>query len=389
MRTRPGVPTPSERCVRAPRGKNGLTSHWLWLHLFGLWGLLSSRYNPNINAVCGLSGRAAIGVRMIVRCIFMMVLLACCAIGASASAQDTYPSKPVRLVVPFAVGGPSDIVARILSARMIESLGQQIIVDNRAGASGKIGSDSVAKAAPDGYTLVMATVSTHAINPGLFKSMPYDPLKDFEAIGKIGDIPLLLSVHKDVAAQDVKSLISLVRTNPNKLHFGSPGLGSMGHLCGEAFKAQSGGLDLAHVPYRGGGPMMNDLVSGQITMVFEGTPTSLPQIQAGTIRALASGATARTTGLPELPTMQEHGFVGFECSAWFGLLAPAKTPQVLIAKLTAALNAALADATVLARFRDLGVVASQDTSGAKLAAFMAADLAKWAPIIKAAGIQLD
>ncbi len=135
--------------------------------------------------------------------------------------------------------------------------------------------------------------------------------------------------------------------------------------------------------------MMNDLVSGQITMVFEGTPTSLPQIQAGTIRALASGATARTTGLPELPTMQEHGFVGFECSAWFGLLAPAKTPQVLIAKLTAALNAALADATVLARFRDLGVVASQDTSGAKLAAFMAADLAKWAPIIKAAGIQLD
>lgn len=324
---------------------------------------------------------------------FVRIVSLCLLIGIAcippASAQDSFPNKPVRLLVPFAVGGPSDIVARILAARMTEALGQQIIVDNRGGASGKIGSEAVAKATPDGYTLLLATVTTHAVNPGLFKSLPYDPVQDFEPIGKIGDIPLLLSVHHAIAARDVKSLVGLIKANPTKYNFGSPGIGSIGHLCSEALKAQSGGLDLPHVAYRGGGPMMNDLAAGQISMVFEGTPTSLPQIQAGTIRALANGATTRSANLPDLPTMREQGFAGFECSAWFALFAPAKTQAAIITRLTTALNVTLNDKTVQARFQELGVTASPGTSGAQLAAFLRADLAKWAPLIQATGVQLD
>jgi len=165
-----------------------------------------------------------------------------------ATAQDKYPSKPIRMVVPFSVGGPSDIVARIIGAKLTEVLGQQVVVDNRAGAGGKIGSEMVAKAAPDGYTLVLATVSTHAINPGLYRNIAYDPVKDFQPIGKIGDIPLLLSVHHSIPATNVAELVALVKANPGKYSYGSPGLGSMGQLCNEALKTQVGGLDVAHVP---------------------------------------------------------------------------------------------------------------------------------------------
>ncbi len=319
---------------------------------------------------------------------FLAVLLGL-AVAMPALAQDKFPSKPIRMIVPFAVGGPSDIVARILGARMTESLGQQVIVDNRAGAGGKIGSEAVAKAPPDGYTLGLATVSTHSINPSLYKTIGYDPVKDFEAIGLIGDIPLLLSVHKSVAAKNVKELIALIKASPGKFSYGSPGLGSMGHLCNEALKTRVGGMDVAHVPYRGGGQMMNDLVAGQIPMVFEGTPTSLPQIEAEAIRPLASGSVTRTRSLPDLPTMREEGFEGFECSAWFGLFAPAKTPAPIIAQLNAALTTALQDPVVAQRMRDVGVDPATDSSAATLGTFLKADLAKWGPIVQAAGVQLD
>lgn len=304
-------------------------------------------------------------------------------------AQDKFPTKPIRLVVPFTVGGPSDIVARIVGARMSEALGQQIVVDNRAGAGGKIGSEAVAKSPPDGYTIVLATVSTHSINPSLYSTIGYDPVKDFEPVGRIGDIPLLLSVHKSVDATDAASLVAAIKANPGKFTYGSPGLGSMGHLCGEAFRTRSGNLDIAHVPYRGGGQMMNDLASGQISMVFEGTPTSLPQIQAGTIKPLAAGSPERARSLPDLKTMQEQGYAGFECSAWFALFAPARTPAPVIATLNAALATALADKAVQARLRDIGVDPATDTAAASLGAFMKADLAKWAPIVQAAGVRLD
>lgn len=319
---------------------------------------------------------------------FLAVLLGV-AIAMPAVAQDRFPSKPIRMIVPFAVGGPSDIVARILGARMTELLGQQVIIDNRAGAGGKIGSEAVAKSPPDGYTLGLATVSTHSINPSLYKTIGYDPVKDFEAVGLIGDIPLLLSVHKSVAAKNVKELVALIKASPGKFSYGSPGLGSMGHLCNEALRTRVGGMDIAHVPYRGGGQMMNDLVAGQIPMVFEGTPTSLPQIEAGAIRPLATGSVTRTRSLPDLPTMREEGFEGFECSAWFGLFVPAKTPAPIIAQLNAALTTALRDPVVAQRMRDVGVDPATDSSAATLGTFLKADLAKWGPIVQAAGVQLD
>lgn len=321
-------------------------------------------------------------------------LLAACWIGCvlaigSAFAQDRYPTKPIRLVVSFAVGGPTDIVARVIGAKMAELLGQQVVVDNRPGAGGNLGADVVAKAAPDGYTLLMATVSTHAINPGLYKKMPYDPVKDFEPIAQIGVTPSILAVNKDVAATDAKSLIALIKANPGKYSYGSSGMGSILHLCGEQFKTMAGGLDLQHVPYRGSAPMMNDLAAGQIPIAFDGTPTALPQVQAGTIRAIGAGMKTRARALPDLPTLDEQGFKGFECYTWNAIFAPAKTPQPIVMQLNKAINTALEDRTVFARLQDVGIDPTTGSTPEKLAAFVQQELAKWAPIIKASGAELD
>src|SRR5262245_28840733 len=198
--------------------------------------------------------------------------------SAAVKAQGGYPSKPIRIVVPFAAGGPTDIVARLMGAKMAELLGQQFVVENRTGAGGNIGADVAAKAFADGYTLLMATVSTHAINPGLYKNMPYDPVRDFAPIGQVGVTPTLLAVHPSVRANDVNSLVAVIRKNPGKLTYGSSGLGSILHLCGEEFGSLAGGLSIVHVPYRGSTPMMTDLISGQISMAFDATPTALPQV---------------------------------------------------------------------------------------------------------------
>jgi tripartite-type tricarboxylate transporter receptor subunit TctC len=212
---------------------------------------------------------------------------------AGANAEDQYPSRPVRIVVSFSAGGPTDTVARVMGAKMAELLGQQFVVENKTGAGGNIGADVVAKSPPDGYTLLMATVSTHAINPGLYKKMPYDPVRDFAPIGQVGVTPTLLGVNPTIPATDVKSLVALVKANPGKYTFGSSGLGSILHLCGEQFKALAGGLNIVHVPYRGSAPMMGDLIAGQISMAFDATPTALPQVQSGAIRAIGAGMATR------------------------------------------------------------------------------------------------
>ena len=305
------------------------------------------------------------------------------------AAQDSYPSKPIRLVVSFAAGGPTDTVARIMGARMAELLGQPIVVENRAGAGGNIGADVVAKAAPDGYTLLMATVSTHAINPGLYKKMPYDPVLDFVPVGQVGVTPCVLAVHPSLPARDVSSLIALLKANPGKYSYGSSGMGSILHLCGEEFKAMAGGLDAVHVPYRGSAPMMADLVGGQISFAFDALPTVLPQVQAGTIRAIGGGMATRARALPDLPTLQEQGVKGFECYTWNAILAPAKTPAPIVAQLSNAINRALAEPTVLKRLQDTGVDPTPGGTPEKLAEFIKAELAKWAPIIKTSGAQVD
>ena len=311
--------------------------------------------------------------------------LACGGVGA----QDSYPSKPIRIMVSFAAGGPTDTVARIMSAKMTELLGQTILVENRTGAGGNIGADVVAKAAPDGYTLLMATVSTHAINPGLYKNMPYDPLQDFAPVGQVGVTPCVLAVHPSVPANDVKGLIALLRENPGKYSYGSSGMGSILHLCGEEFKSMAGGLQAVHVPYRGSAPMMADLVGGQIAFAFDALPTLLPQVQGGKIRAIGGGMAMRARAMPDLPTLQEQGVSGFECYTWNAILAPARTPVPIIAQLNSAIAKALADPTVFKRLQDAGVDPTPGSTPEKLSDFMKAELAKWAPIIKASGARVD
>jgi tripartite-type tricarboxylate transporter receptor subunit TctC len=292
-------------------------------------------------------------------------------------------------VVPFAAGGPTDIVARVMGAKMGELLGQQFVVENRAGAGGNIGADVVAKSSSDGYTLLMATVSTHAINPGLYKKIPYDPVRDFTPVGQVGLTPTLLGVNPSVPATDVKSLIALLKANPGKYTYGSSGIGSILHLCGEQFKTLAGGLDVVHVPYRGSAPLISDLVGGQISMAFDATPTALPHALSGAIRPLGAGMTERLRALPDLPTLQEQGLKGFECYTWNAVLAPANMPQSFVARLNKAMNEALDAPEVFNRLQEVGVDPTPGSSPEATMKFIQAELAKWAPIIAASGAQLE
>jgi tripartite-type tricarboxylate transporter receptor subunit TctC len=308
---------------------------------------------------------------------------------AGVHSQDSYPSKPVRLIVSFAAGGPTDQVARIMSAKLTDLLGQTFVVENKTGAGGNLGAADVAKATPDGYTLLMATVSTHAINPGLYKKMPYDPIQDFAPVSQVGVTPCVLTVHPSVPANDVKGLVALLKANPGKYSYGSSGMGSILHLCGEQFKTSAGGLQAVHVPYRGSAPMIADLVGGQISFAFDALPTVLPQVQAGRIRAIGGGMATRARAMPDLPTLQEQGIAGFECYTWNAILAPAKTSPAIVRQLSTAINKALEDPTVLKRLQDAGVDPTPGSTPEKLAAFIKSELAKWAPIIKASGAQVD
>jgi tripartite-type tricarboxylate transporter receptor subunit TctC len=315
----------------------------------------------------------------------VLVIAAALTLSGAAHAQDQYPSKPVRVVVSFSAGGPTDIVGRVIAQKLAELFNQQFFVENKVGAGGNIGADMVAKSPADGYTLLVATVSTHAINPGLYAKMPYDPVKDFAPIAQVGVTPTMLGVHPSIPATDIKSFIALVKQNPGKYTYGSSGLGSILHLCGEQFKALAGGLDIQHVPYRGSNPMMGDLVAGQISMAFDATPTALPQAQAGAIRALGAGMAERMRVMPELPTLQEQGLKGFECYTWNAILAPAGTPQPIVDKLAGAIKTALDDPNVFRRLQEAGVDPTLGRGPKETAAFIAAELAKWAPIIRMSG----
>ena len=305
---------------------------------------------------------------------------------AAGKADDQYPSKPVRIVVSFSAGGPTDIVGRIFAAKLSELLGQQFFVENKVGAGGNIGADQVAKSPPDGYTLLVATVSTHAINPGLYAKMPYDPIKDFAPIAHVGITPTTLNVHPSIPAKDVKSLIALIKENPDKYTYGSSGLGSILHLCGEQFKALAGGLAIQHVPYRGSAPMMGDLIGGQISMAFDGTPTALPQIQSGTIRPVGAGMAERMRTMPELPTLQEQGLKGFECYTWNAILAPAGTPQPILDRLQKEIVSIVGAAETREALDKAGAEPLTSTP-AELAAMLSDGVPKYAAIVKAAGVK--
>jgi tripartite-type tricarboxylate transporter receptor subunit TctC len=319
----------------------------------------------------------------------IVLAVAGCVLAFAARAQENYPSKPIRMMVSFAAGGPTDIVARTVAAKMADVLGQPVLVENRTGAGGNIGADVVAKAAPDGYTLLMATVSTHAINPGLYRNIPYDPVKDFAPVMQVGVTPCVLAVNPALPVSNVQALIALLRANPGKYSYGSSGMGSILHLCGEEFKSMAGGLEATHVPYRGSAPMMADLVGGQIAFAFDALPTVLPQVQSGKIRAIGGAMATRARSMPDLPTLQEQGVAGFECYTWNAIVAPAKTPTPVIAVLSQAIAKSMADPAVIKRLQDVGVDPTPDSTPEKLAAFIRSELAKWRPIIKASGAHVD
>jgi tripartite-type tricarboxylate transporter receptor subunit TctC len=312
------------------------------------------------------------------------------ALGAmAAQAESAYPTKPVHLIIPFAAGGPTDIVGRIMATRMGILLGQQFVVENRAGAGGNIGADYVSKAGNDGYTLLLATVSTHAINPGLYRHMPYDPIRDFTAIGRVGVTPTLLAVNNALPANTLPELIALLKANPGKYTFGSSGVGSILHLCGEEFKSLAGNLNIVHVPYRGSAPMDTDLVGGQIAMAFDATPTAMPLAKSGAIRPLGAGMVTRIPQMPDLPTLQEQGLKGYECYTWNIILGPAGMPQAVVERLNKATNEALADPKVIEALRATGVDPTPGSTPQSTADFVKNELAKWAPIIKASGAHID
>ena len=317
------------------------------------------------------------------------VLAATALAVTTVQAADDFPSHPVQMIIPFAAGGPTDIVGRIMSAKMGEILGQTFVVEDRSGAGGNIGAEFVAKGTPDGYTLLFATVSTNAINPGLYKHMPYDAVKDFAPVARVGVTPTLLLVNPSMGVTDLKSLIALIKANPNKYNYGSSGVGSILHLCGEEFKAMAGGLEITHVPYKGSAPMDTDLLGGQIALAFDATPTALPLAQSGKLRALGAGMLKRLAAMPDLPTLDEQGLKGFECYTWNAILAPAGTPQPVVDKLNAAANKALADPQVVDSLKKAGVDPTPGSTPATTADFVKTELAKWAPIIKASGAQVD
>ena len=321
--------------------------------------------------------------------VFAGTMLVAALASTALQARDDYPSRPVQMIIPFAAGGPTDIVGRVMGAKMSEVLGQQFVVENKNGAGGNIGAEAVAKAAPDGYTILMATVSTNAINPGLYKHMPYDAVRDFAPVGRVGVTPTLLLVHPSIPATDVKSLIAFIKANPGKYNYGSSGLGSILHLCGEEFKSKAGGLDITHVPYKGSAPMDTDLMGGQIAMAFDATPTAMPLAKSGKLRALGAGMAKRIAAMPDLPTLQEQGLPGYECYTWNVFLAPAGTPKPIVDKLNAAINKSLADPAVTSALEKAGIDATPGSTPESTGEFVKAELAKWAPIIKASGAQID
>jgi tripartite-type tricarboxylate transporter receptor subunit TctC len=313
-------------------------------------------------------------------------IAALCTLPFAAAAQ-TYPDKPIRYVVPYPPGGPLDTVARLLGQKVSERLGQPIIVDNKPGAGGNIGADFVAKSAQDGYTILMGAVATHAINPGLYAKMPYDPVKDFTPITLIGVTPNVLVVNAAVPAKDVKEFIAYAKANPGKLNFGSGSTGSAGHLAGELFNERAG-VQMAHIPYKGAAPAMQDLIGGQIQLMFDNMASSLPQVKAGKIRALAVTTPKRALAAPELPTIAEAGLPDFDISTWFGLFAPANVPKDVVAKLHAEFTRALALPDVKEKLAGLGIEPVGNKPD-EFAAYIKSEAAKYADVIKKSGARVD
>ena len=305
----------------------------------------------------------------------------------TVSAQAAYPNKVITIVVPFAAGGTTDILARLVGQALGTELGQQVIVDNRAGAGGNIGSQLVARAPADGYTLLMGTVGTHAINAALYPKMPFDHVKDFAPISRVANVPNLLVANPQQPFKNVKELIAYAKANPGKINFGSSGNGSSIHLSGELFKMMTK-VDMVHVPYKGSAPAMNDLLGNQIAIMFDNLPSAMQHVRSGKLRPIAVTTAKRSPELPDVPTIAEAGLPGYEATSWFGLFAPAKTPADVVDKIDAALIKVLASADLKKRLSEQGAEPYAEKP-AQFAEFIKTETAKWGKVVKDSGASVD
>jgi tripartite-type tricarboxylate transporter receptor subunit TctC len=306
---------------------------------------------------------------------------------ASQAAAEHYPDRVVHIINPYPPGGSVDVMARLLAQKLSDELGQQFIVENRSGGGGNTGSDGVAKADPDGYTLLFTAPGPLTVNQALYSKLSYDAAADFAPVGLFATAPIVLIVHPDLPAKNVQELIALAKKEPGKINFASAGNGTTNHLSGEMFKSMAK-IDIVHVPYRGAGPAMNDLIGGHVQMFFDLMPVVLPQVATGKVRALGTAGATRAAALPELPTIAEQGLPGFDSSSWYGLVAPVKTPEPVLAKLRDAVAAALKAPDMIAHIRELG--SEPGTAfGKDFGAFMEAERKKWAEVVRVSGAKAD
>lgn len=318
------------------------------------------------------------------------VVVTCAAIIAPASTTayaQTYPARPVKLVVPYPPGGSADILARAVGQKLSDQLGQPVVVENRPGAGTAVGTEFVARSQPDGYTLLLGTVSSHAMNPALSTKLGYDPIKDFAPIAPVATIPFVLILHPSVPVQTVKEFVDHARSRPDKINYSSAGTGTSNHLAGELFNLTAG-IAMTHVPYKGSAPALQDLIAGHVQAMFDLVPTSLPRVQAGTVKAIAVTSGTRVPGLPGVPTLKEAGYPDFEVSAWFGIFAPAGTPTAIVGRLHEETTKALASSELKDKLGPLGMETMQGSSES-FSRLVANDLDKWRGVVKSAKIQAE
>ena len=316
-----------------------------------------------------------------------LVIVAALAATPNASAAD-YPVRPIKLVVPYAAGGPTDVLGRLVADYLGRDLKQATIVENKPGAQGAIGAEAVARAEPDGYTLFVAAGSIIVLNPMLYKKLSYDPVKDFRMLALVTDLPVVMEVHPSVPAKTVAEFVAYAKQNPGKLNFGSAGTGGTIHLAGEMFK-QMAGIEMTHVPYKGAGPALTDLLSGNIQVMFDSMGTALPPVKAGLLRPLGVSSTQRSPDLPDVPTIAESGYPDYAVSVWYGIVAPSRLPDEIARKISASLDRALNDDTFRASLEKIGFPVFRPRSAAAIAEFIDADRARWSGVIKAQNISLD
>ena len=310
-----------------------------------------------------------------------------CAAALPAFGQ-AWPAKPVRIVVPYPPGGPVDISARLLAPKLQQALGQPFLVENKPGAGGNIGADFVAKSAPDGYTIGMGAIATHAINPALMANVPYDPIRDFRHLALVVQVPNVLVVNPELPARSVKELIALAKAQPGKLDFASGSTGSTGHLAGELFK-QMTGTYMVHIPYKGAPPAVADLLAGRVQLMFDNLASALPNVRAGKLRALAVTTLRRSSALPDLPTLDESGLQGFDMTTWWGLMGPAKLPPDVVQRLSVEILKAMDSADVRERLRAMGMEGSPVRTPEQFTAFVEAEAKLYARLVKVSGAKPD